>query len=302
MSAPGPEPRRQCRGLESAEGTSAAAIPPLARYDAEARVAFTGVGSRLVGLHMQSPLRFLLPDPERDDATAVVVANTAGGVVGGDRLALAIEAGDGARVVAIGQAAEKVYRSGGETARITCRYRSRGAAQLEVVPQGTILFDGARLARRTTLVSEDGGVLLYGEILHFGRTAMRERFSTGRLVDRTEIERDGERLATDALRIEGDLAAIAASRAGLANAQGTAVAWLLHPEADRFLAALRERAAASEAPGVRAAVGRFDAGLLVVRWLAGDGASLRRSFGSVFSHLRSSVLERPAKMPRIWSI
>lgn len=273
-----------------------------ARFDARSHVGFADVGTRLDALRQESPIRFLHPDGERGEVRTTVIANTAGGVVGGDRLACAVAARDGARLLATGQAAEKIYRSDGEVARLEFSFASRSGAELEVLPQGTILFEGSRLERRTVLEAEHGGVLLYGEILHFGRAARGEPYRTGRLHDRTEIRVDGRLVLLDVLRLAEDTPLAMASRSGLAGARCAGVAYLVHPEAGRFVATAREALERAATPSVRASAGCFDDGPLVVRWLAEDGAALRRSFGSIWAHLRSRVLARPARLPRIWSI
>lgn len=273
-----------------------------ARFRARSHVSFAGKATRLDALRQESPLRFLHPDVERDEVRTSVLANTAGGIVGGDRLACAVEARDGARLLLTGQAAEKVYRSESDAAELDFSFASRDGAELEVLPQGTILFEGSRLERRTRLEIDRGGVLLYGEILHFGRAAMDEGYRTARLHDRTEIRVDGRLVAVDVLRLADETAQAMGSRAGLAGARCAGVAWLIHPEAPRFVGPLRAALAASEGAGVRVSAGCFDDGPLVVRWLGDEGAALRRSFGSIWAHLRQHALGRARRLPRIWSI
>lgn len=275
---------------------------PFARFRARSRVAFEGADTRLEALRQESPIRFLHPDGESGEVRTTVIANTAGGVVGGDRLACAVAAGGGARLLATGQAAEKIYRSDGEVAELEFEFASRGGAELEVLPQGTILFEGSKLDRRTLLETSERGVLLYGEILYFGRVAMGEAYRSGRLVDRTELRVDGRLVLVDVLRLAESTASAMASRAGLAGARCAGVAYLAHPEAARFVAGVREALELVATPSVRASAGCFDEGPLVVRWLAEDATALRRSFGSIWAHLRHRVLARPARLPRIWSI
>lgn len=273
-----------------------------ARFQARSHVSFAGSETRLDALRQESPLRFLHPDVEQDEVRTSVLANTAGGIVGGDRLACAVEARDGARLLVTGQAAEKVYRSDGEAAELEFSFASRGGSTLEVLPQGTILFEGSKLERRTRLEVEGASALLYGEILHFGRAAMTEDYRTGRLHDRTEIRVDGRLVAVDVLRLGDETAEAMASRAGLAGARCAGVAWLVHAEAPRLLGPLREALAEVATADVRASAGCFDDGPLVVRWLGADGAALRRSFGSIWAHLRQHALGRARRLPRIWSI
>lgn len=274
----------------------------LTRYDARSAIAYSGERAELRSLRQESPMRFLRPDAEPGDATPVVLANTAGGIVGGDRLALSVEARGKAQLLVTGQAAEKVYRSQGEDANVHFSFTSSEGAVLEVLPQGTILFDGARLRRRTLLSADEDATLLYGEILYFGRGAMDEAFDSGRLHDRTEVWRAGQPTLTDVLRLDGDLNETFRARAGLDGARACAVAYLVHPEPGRFLAGARAQLSSNLSGPVRAAAGVHDGGPLVVRWLSEDAAALRKNFGSLWTHLRSSVLARPARTPRIWSI
>lgn len=301
-SLPLADPARSIVRAEPSAAAPAPAASRLARFDACSRIELAGRGASLVGLRQESPIRFLHPDVEPGEVRTTVLANTAGGVVGGDRLGCAIAARDGAALLVTGQAAEKIYRSGGEVAALDFSFTSHGGAALEVLPQGTILFEGSRLARRTRLETGDGGILLYGELLHFGRVAMGEPYRTGRLEDRTEIRVDGRLVAADVLRLGEETERAMASRAGLAGTRCAGVAWLVHPDAARFVATARDAIERAASPSVRASAGCFDGGPLVVRWLADDGAALRRSFGSIWAHLRSRVLDRPARLPRIWSI
>ena len=110
-----------------------------------------------------------------------------------------------------------------------------GGAALEVLPQGTILFDGARLSRRTRLYCDAGSIMLYGEILHLGRGAMGERFRRGSLIDRTEIICDGRLLFLDALRLDEATMAAMTALSGLGGADTVAVLYLLSQAGDRHL-------------------------------------------------------------------
>jgi len=62
------------------------------------------------------------------EVTEAVFVNTAGGLTGGDRYECDVELGPGAALVATTQAAERLYRSAGGTARVTARARIGAAA------------------------------------------------------------------------------------------------------------------------------------------------------------------------------
>ncbi len=299
---------RQGSGITAGAPAAGAGRP--VRHAGAASIAFAGPDSRLAELRQGAPLRFLRPTPETGEPETAVLANTAGGVAGGDRLSVAVSARDGARALVVAQAAEKFYRSDGAAAEIDLSLESRSGAALEFLSQGAILFDGARLKRRTALRAGGGAALLYGEILLFGRAAMGETLAAGAIDDRVEVFLDGRRAAIDALRLDGDIAATLGAPAGAGGAAASAAIHLLCPAPEDLLAAARAALAAAGAgtldgasrDGFHAGAGVFEGGPLVARLLGRDGARLRHVFASVWRRLRAEALGRPARMPRIWSV
>ena len=118
--------------------------------------------------------------PERE----AVIINTAGGIAGGDDFAIAIEAGQGARLAVISAAAEKVYRAIDAASRVNVRLSVGAGAALRWLPQETILFDAAKLNRSIEVDVADGGALVMAESTVFGRSAMEETVRQGELIDR----------------------------------------------------------------------------------------------------------------------
>lgn len=282
--------------------TALAPQAALSRFDAVGAVGFSGPEARISELRQHSPIRFLRPVAETGDPATVVLVNTAGGIVGGDRLSMSVSAGHHAEVLATGQAAEKIYRSGGDPAELSVEITARDGAILEFLPQGTILFDGARLHRKTVLSADRGATLIYGEILHFGRTAMGERFGSGALRDRSDLHVDGERVLVDVLRLDDDVASSMAARSTLESATAVAVIYCLGPKARVALDAAREAISELADRGGRAGAAMFEEGPMVARMISRDGAGLRRDFARIWSRLRAQVIGRPERMPRIWSI
>ncbi|NQW08781.1 MAG: urease accessory protein UreD [Alphaproteobacteria bacterium] len=274
----------------------------LTRYQARGAMGFRGTDSRVSMLRQQSPIRFLRPVSEIGDPTTAVIVNTAGGVVGGDRLSIDLSAHEGASALVTGQAAEKIYRSDGRDAEITVSVTCHAGSRLEVLPQGTILFDGARMRRSTTLDVDRDSTLLFGEILAFGRAAMGETLLTGHTDDRIDLRQQGRRVWADAFRLDENMMRALAGRSGLNGATASAMVCLVCPRPADILTDVRRLLVCLTGDGYQAAAATFENGPLIVRWLGKDGAALRRSFGGVWMHLRSAVLKRPARMPKIWSI
>src|SRR5215470_17393212 len=102
--------------------------------------------TRRGALHESGSLRVRFPSPEGEGLSAVLV-NTAGGIAGGDSFDIKMAVGAGARLTLTTAAAEKVYRAPAEAARLNIALKVAAAAHLAWLPQETILFDRARIAR-----------------------------------------------------------------------------------------------------------------------------------------------------------
>ena len=182
--------------------------PRLQRASGESRVAFDlrDGRTRLGDLYQRDPCRVLFPEPEPGEPPLAVLLTTSGGVTDGDSLKMAIEVGPGASAVATTQAAEKIYRAakgGGHCAVDVAVHVSAGAV-LDWLPQETIVFEGARLKRRTVAEVESGGALLAWEVVVLGRAAPGEGSTRGLLLDSWSVPRAGRLVWTDTLRVEGE--------------------------------------------------------------------------------------------------
>jgi urease accessory protein len=252
----------------------------------------------LADLAQFSPLRLLFPRVPDDEPLTACLANTAGGVVGGDVLNVEINAMEGSRVLALGQAAEKIYRSAGPTARLGIGLTAERGAWLEWLPQETIVFEGARLIRETRLTVDSAARAMTGEILVFGRTAHGESLASGLIRDAISVTRDGRLIWADALHLEGDLASPLAHPAAFGGARACALLLLHAPDLESHRDALRELAPPQ---GVRFGVTLVN-GLLIARWLAADTQSLRRHYGSAWTMLRARAGGLPPRLPPLWHV
>ncbi|WP_109119868.1 urease accessory protein UreD [Azospirillum sp. TSO22-1] len=273
-----------------------AAVPKRLTIHGRATVAFDR--GRLREVYHTDPLRLLFPTPASGDPVTAVVVTTSGGLVGGDRLEIAVSVGEGASALVTAQAAEKVYRSAGEDVRVDVRLAVGDGGWLEWLPQETILFDAARLRRTTSVAVNGSGRLLAGELLVFGRIARGERFTQGLARDAWEVRRDGRLAWADALHLDGDVAALLDHPAGFAGATayGTIV-YVGGDAADRLDAA---RALLEDA-APRAGATVLDE-VLVIRLLGRDAQRLRADFGRVWAGLRKELNGLPARLPRLWHV
>ena len=213
-------------------------------------------------------------------ALEAVIVNTGGGMTGGDRFAIAIEVGAGANLVAGTAAAEKVYRSTGADATLDVSLTLAAGARLAWLPQETILFDRARLARHIDIDLDENAALIMAEAIVFGRTAMRESVREGFWSDRWRLRRGGRLVFGENVRLDG---AIADKLAGPAVAAGSiALATvLIVPGEAATLAAVRGLEFAGE---VGVSVWN---GIAVARLVARDGACLAPRSDRAARHARA---------------
>lgn len=258
--------------------------------------------TRLDHLYQHDPLRVLFPTPPMGDLPNAVLVTTSGGLVGGDRLDISVSAGPDTAAMAMAQAAEKVYRSTGEDSLIDILLSVRRGGWLEWLPQETILFDGARLRRRTTIDLKTGAKILAGEILVFGRIASGERLSRGLVREEWRVRRKGRLIWADALHLDGYLKDIFTEPAcfGGATAQATVVYVADDPAAHLDLA--RSLLAKAEGDGELRYAATVVNGVLVARWLGHDPTRLRRAFGDFWAGFRHASAGLPATLPRLWNV
>jgi urease accessory protein len=276
----------------------APAPPAFERCDgvSELRFARRAGVTALAHLFQRAPCRVLFPNSPADDLPLAVLLTTSGGLAGGDRVRLSAGVEDGAQAVVTSQAAEKIYRSLGPETRIDVALTVGAAGWLEWTPQETILFDRARLSRRTTAEVELGGRLLASEMIVFGRTAGGERLSAGLLHDRWTVRVAGRLVWTDAIRLDADIARGLEAPAGFDGATAIATAIYVGADAATLLPLARALALDSDSRVGASVVN----GMLLARFLGRDARVLRADLAHYLAHLRRAAAGLPARVPRLW--
>jgi urease accessory protein len=286
------------------------ALQPIApahqRVDGAALIEFTATPdkTRLADLYQRAPCRVLFPDIAAGEPAQAVLLTTSGGLTGGDRIQVDFVASRGAQATLTTQAAEKLYRvSRGEQAtQIDVRVEVGADAWAEWLAQETILFDGARLRRTFSANLAKGARLLAVESLVFGRGAMGESFRNGFVHDSWRIRRDGRLLFADALRLDGDVAALRSAAFGFGHASACGTLIYAAEDAPTLLAPLRAELAAhtSNASSEPVAHATLRDGLLLVRLLAADAALLRHAVIHAAGAIRSLAAGLAPRLPQVW--
>lgn len=269
------------------------ADPPPARQRAVGRGAVdvlrSGSATRVRRLAQEGATRIRLPRQHADALEAVFI-NTAGGIACGDSFALSASAGAGAALTLTTPAAEKVYRSDGSVAMVDVDLAVGPGAGLDWLPQETILFDRARLSRSLSVAMAADARLLMLEMLVFGREAHGETVAAGRLEDRWRVRRGGRLVWADSLRLGDDLVAQLARPSVAGGRRALATLLYVAPDAEAWRDPVRE---ILDASGCEAGASAWN-GLLAVRLLAPEIATLRQAAAAVAARLRGTAL------PRIW--
>lgn len=274
MAVPVPADRADIFAANRAHGTIALGV-----------AAAHGI-TRRTRVHEAGSLRVRFPGPRSADLEAMIV-NTAGGIAGGDRLAVDVAVGKAARLAVTTTAAEKIYRSLGPAATVHVNLTVAANGKLTWLPQETILFDSARLRRTIDVDLAEDATLVLAEALLFGRAAMGEAVEQGSLFDRWRVRRGGRLVFAETVRLDAHIGTRLRQRAVAAG--GGAVGTLLVVPGDEA------RVAALRVPATwqgEVALSVWN-GLALARFVAREGSDLRHDLAAVLTALGVAL-------PRLW--
>jgi urease accessory protein len=239
----------------------------------------------------------MFPNVDGGDPALAVLVTTSGGLTGGDSVRVVATAARGAAVTITSQAAEKLYRSLGADIRIDVALDVAEDAYLEYLPQETIIFDGARVMRRTRVQVAPRARFLACDMLVFGRAAHGERLREGKVYDAWRISQGPELLWADALALEGDIAQRLDSPFTFAAAESLATAVYVGTNAMSLLPFARKLAETGASRGGATIV----RGTLLARFFGTPAAAVRADLARYMKGIRAA-LGWPARLPRMWSV
>ncbi|MCC0030663.1 MAG: urease accessory protein UreD [Brucellaceae bacterium] len=249
-------------------------------------------------LFQEGAAKIRLPRKPGEAGLEAVLINTAGGLTGGDALRWDVEAGEGTELSLTTQACEKVYRASEGTARADVRLDLGEGARVAWLPQETILFDGASLARTLEVDMAANATLLAVEAAIFGRTARGEIVRDLHFQDRWRIRCAGRLIHGEDQRIDGDALDILARSATAAGGSAVATVLLAGGQAvDRVDAARRLLGAFADVSSGVSAWKIAGTGKLLARLVARDDYALRKALVPLLT-----LLNGEAPVPKIWSL
>jgi urease accessory protein len=266
------------------------------RANGAARLEFGPRG--LVDLYQRTPCRFIFPRVESGEPPCAVMVTTTGGLTGGDQVRFDIVVQDGARGTVTSQAAEKIYRAATvDAVDVQVTLQAAAGAWLEWLPQESILFDRARLIRRTVAHLHPTARLLACEMVYFGRTAHGEAFRTGLLHDSWRLTVADRLVWADALHLDDDIPGTLADPFAFGGARAVATVIYAGPDSAELRSAARALLGSDDT--VRAGVTLVQ-GVLLARFVAPDAAQLRATVVRYLEQMRALAGGLPAQLPRLW--
>jgi len=253
----------------------------------------------------EPPLRVVRAFELEDGAALAHLHNVSGGLLGGDRLALAVSVGAGASAQLTTTGATRIYRPRKDAPATTQTNAIRVGenAVLEYVPDAIIPFAGARFAQRTRIELAQGAGLFWWEIVAPGREARGEVFAYERLEMRTEIAAGGRLIAAENICLEPQSTGLRSiTRLGeyrywatfhICRAGTDAAAWLAAEEV------LRETARGLSRPGEALwGVSTLVADGLIARGLAVRGRDMVAGLHALWGAAKLRLYGRAAAPPR----
>jgi len=246
----------------------------------------------------QAPFKVQRPlYPESEAVCHTVLVHTAGGMVGGDTLAIEITLQPQCRAVVTTAAASKVYGSPHHHSHQTIQLCLSQDSCLEWFPQDTILFDQANY-RQTLQVDLAPGALWCGwDITRFGRSARGEQFNQGHWRSQIDVWQAGQLLWRDCQGLTGG-SPVLHSPSGLGGypvvGSFALVGRSLEPDQLHVLRSLWP----GDVPGDRGLT-RLQNGLLC-RYRGPSSQRARQWFVMLWQHLRPWYLGQVAQVPRVW--
>jgi urease accessory protein len=149
-----------------------------------------------------SPLRLLTPR-NHGHAAWVYTGSYGGGLLGGDRLAMAVRVGTGACGFLSTQASTKVYRSH-LGADVTFDATVAADATLVVWPDPVVCFRGSRYQQRQHVALDPDGAVVIVDTLTSGRHAAGERWRFDGYSNRLTVRYGDRPLLCDAQHLTAD--------------------------------------------------------------------------------------------------
>jgi len=253
-----------------------------------------GAATVATGWRYTLPLQALAPVALDDPAAVVSILNPTGGLVGGDRLSIDVEATAGAHVVLTTPSATRVYRSDGEDTTQSVKISIGPRAAVEWVPDHTIPFAGSAFRQALDVEMDETARLILVDAFSAGRIGRGEAWQFALLDSAVSVRDRHGWLLHDRFALRGT-AGTDPTWNGLGYAEShpyfATIALIGSFDRERFTADLRERCPGADAG--RIGVAALTRGGLLIRCLAANAPELMGTIETCWGLGRRALLGLP---------
>ena len=237
-----------------------------------------------------------------------MIVHPPGGLAAGDSLRLRIDLEEGARVRSSTPGSQKWYRG---RASASTHIRVARGAQLEWLPQPSIVYDGALVDQSLRVDLDADCAMLGSECMVLGRRSMGERFANGWLRQSIRINRSGRPIWQESTDAAAD-APLWRAQAGWAGRVVCASVWAIGGSGatwddaalvNQWRAALQtasERVTGREERLLGGAT-RMTTRIVLAKILGDEADTVAELAQHLWALARPAVLGQPAQSMRIWA-
>ncbi|MFT2110843.1 urease accessory protein UreD [Marinomonas sp. 2405UD68-3] len=267
-------------------------------------------------LYVQKPFY-----PEGKDRAHIYLLHPPGGLVSGDRLTITSDLQPETKVLITTPGAGRVYKARADKSlqhQIVILNVGK-QAQLEWLPQETLLYPDAQTRLDTHINLAEGAKFIGWEVTCFGLTASQQPFNQGQVSQCIQVKQDQRLILKERLLIDDRNRHLLGSPAGLR--QHTVNGFMLagpffehsptgtesdnqdgnkvEKEPTELIERLRQASKKYDQHGVTGI--SFVSGFIVIRSLGPDSEQAKLAFTHYWQLIRPELLEVPICKPRIWA-
>ncbi len=253
-----------------------------------------GNGRTVLTHRHYGPLAVQRPFYPEGEVCHVYVLHPPGGVVGGDRLNIQVDVANQSHALITAPGAMKFYRSAQYRAMQHQVIRVADTGCLEWFPQDNIFFPGTNVQLLTRIELNGKARLAMWDCQCFGRPTLGETFFDGVVDAHLQLWRDGVPMLIERLNVSDGRIDRASQ---LRNAPVSATFLMTHAD-QHALETVRNRM--TKEADVTCGATLID-DLLIIRYLGHSTETARKQFLEIWFALRSRLIGKVPKIPRIWN-
>lgn len=267
-------------------------------WPAELALAYARAGARTVPTQRQhhGPLRVQKHFyPEGTGCCQHVIVHPPGGIAGGDQLQIRLALDAYSQVQITSPGAAKWYHGRGRSASQTLHAELGPGAELEWLPQETIVFDGAQTEINNSFDLAEHARLIVSDVVCLGRPAAAAAFTQGHWRQHSRIRRQGRLLWQEQIFLPGGSAWLQQPLGLGGHTVVGQLLWVgpaLSPE-------LMAQARSWPSPGWTGLSQLPEYGM--ARICCDQAETAHTWLRQLWQLIRPTVLGRPALPPRIWT-